>query len=80
MGGNFYRAQLINRCSIGNFFTLLNLHRRLILAAFNLAGEMPNKKIQYIFSMNLTEQNFEELRQWTAPELGNPLFDCKYNF
>ena len=79
-GGKFNGVQLINTCSIDNFFTLLSLHRRLILAALNLAGEIPNKKIQFIFSMIKFRQNFDELRHWTAPELGIPLFDCKYNF
>ena len=78
-GGNCDGVELVNTCSVDNFFTLLSLYHEIISTAYALSGESPNATITNIFSM-IDERKFDKVRLWIAPKLKISLIDCQYNF
>ena len=78
-GGQFEGNELVNTCPVDNFITLLNLHSHKVSSALRLANVSPSQRLQTMLS-HITSREFDELRNWLAPQLGVRLVNFRFDF
>ena len=79
LGWSIRRKWISQSCPVDNIITPPNVHSHKVSSALWLANVSPSQRLQTM-SSHITSHEFDELRNWLAPQLWVRLVNLRFDF